>query len=138
MWRNIFCHAVLHLHLPYPHPCSEREAAAFAVKGLPVDPATGKPLPRGPTVPVPFKLATEALHRHDDDGHGDEGGGEHGVGLGSGGGSHAHPKRHRDGRRGSSVSAAFVGGGRGAPAAAPGLQLDGGMDVTAAGLVSAY
>lgn len=44
--------------------CREREAAAFAVK-LPeplVDPHTGKPLPRGPTIPVPFKLATDAIH----------------------------------------------------------------------------
>jgi hypothetical protein len=120
-----------------PSPlCSEREAAAFAVKGLPVDPATGKPLPRGPTVPVPFKLATEALHREGQHHH--EGGADEG-GVGLGGGHAAHHSHHRDGRRGSSVSAAFAGrGGGGAPAAAQGLQLDGGMDVTAAGLVSAY
>lgn len=39
----------------------EREAAAYAVRGLPLDPATGKPLPRGPTIPVPFRLATDAI-----------------------------------------------------------------------------
>lgn len=56
------------LNPPPPHPpcpvaaCSAREQAAFAVRGIPLDPNTGQPLPRGPTIPQPFRLATDALH----------------------------------------------------------------------------
>lgn len=67
---------------------SEREEAAFAVKGLPSDPLTGKPFPRGPTIPQPFKLATEALHQP-------------GGGFGDGG---------KDVRYGDTDSGASVGG----------------------------